>query len=322
MTHKGAILVVEDTHASLKLITDILAAEGYQVRPADGGELALASVAAMPPELILLDIRMAGMDGFEVLRRLKAREESRNIPVIFLSAISEVEQRVEGLKQGAVDFISKPFQREELLARVQTHMELSQLRTQLEQQSADLRKSNEQLQIEIEERTRYGEKLQFLALHDVLTGFLNRRTLEEMLGRTIARAKRGVASSLLYMDLDNFKEVNDTIGHAAGDEVLIMLSGLLKAQLRTEDVIFRVGGDEFAVLFEGIAKKESLQAAERLRANVEAHHFVLKDREFPLSLSIGFIKIDGSVTADELLSQADAAMYRAKAMGKNRVVEG
>jgi diguanylate cyclase (GGDEF)-like protein len=320
MIHKGDILVVDDIHANLKLLTDILAAEEYQVRPADSGEFALAAVAASPPELILLDIRMPGMDGFEVLRRLKAREETRGVPVIFLSAVTEMEQRVEGLKLGAVDFISKPFQREELLARVRTHLELFQLRARLEQQAADLRLANEQLRIEMDERKRHEEKLEYFAIHDVLTGLLNRRSLEEMLNRTISRAGRGVASSLLYMDLDNFKEVNDTVGHAAGDEVLNTLSDLLKAELRTEDIIFRVGGDEFAVLLEGMDSRESLPTAERLRVAVETHPFEPEGRVFRLSLSIGLIEIGGTLATGVLLSQADAAMYRAKAQGKNRVV--
>jgi putative two-component system response regulator len=132
MIHEGTILVVEDTLASLKLITDILVAEGYQVRPADSGDLALASVEAMPPELILLDIIMPGMDGFEVLRRLKAQDKTCDIPVIILSSITETAQRVEGLNLGAVDFISKPYQPNELLARVRTHMELFRLRVRLE----------------------------------------------------------------------------------------------------------------------------------------------------------------------------------------------
>lgn len=160
----------------------------------------------------------------------------------------------------------------------------------------------------------YGER------RDALTGLLNRRSLEDMLNRTIARAKRGTASSLVYMDLDNFKDVNDTIGHAAGDEVLITLTGLLRAELRTEDVVFRLGGDEFAILLDGIDGKEALPAAERLRAIVAAHRFELKGRVFPLSLSIGLIEIEGALATGELLSQADAAMYRAKEQGKNRVV--
>lgn len=321
MIDPGTIMVVEDNKAALKLITDILAAEGYQVRPADSGELALASVAAVPPEMILLDIYMPGMDGFEVLRRLKARVESRDIPVMILSAITEVEQRVEALNLGAVDFVSKPIHREELLARVRVHLELSQLRARLERQTADLRRANEQLQIEIAERNRYAEKLEYSSVHDPLTGLLNRRSLEEMLNRTIARGKRGVLSALLYLDLDNFKDVNDTVGHAAGDEVLKTLSGLLKAELRIEDVIFRVGGDEFAVLFEGIDGKRSLIAAERLRAAVEAHPFEPAGRVFRLGLSIGLIEIDGTLPTDVLLSRADAALYRAKGHGKNRVVQ-
>ena len=156
----GVIMVVDDNLASLKLLIDLLGAEGYQVRPADSGQLALASVAVKPPELILLDIRMPDMDGFEVLRRLKANAASRSIPVLFLSAAIEGEQRVEGFKLGAVDFISKPFQREELLARVGTHLELFRLRTQLERRAADLQSDNERLlRTELAERKHTEEVL-------------------------------------------------------------------------------------------------------------------------------------------------------------------
>jgi len=172
---------------------------------------------------------------------------------------------------------------------------------------------------DITERKRLQENLEYFAIHDILTGLLNRRSLEEMLNRTIARAKRGAISSLLYMDLDNFKDVNDKVGHAAGDEVLKILSDLLKAELRTEDIVFRLGGDEFAVLLEGMDNGKALPAAERLRLVVEKHRFELSGRLFPLSLSIGLIEIEGTLTTEELLSQADAAMYRAKAQGKNCV---
>jgi PAS domain S-box-containing protein len=152
MTNTGDILVVDDSPVSLKLLKGILTAEGYPVRTADSGELALASAASAPPELILLDIRMPGMDGFEVLRRLRDREETRGIPIMFISAATEMEQRLEGLKLGAVDFISKPFERQELLARVHTHVELFRLRARLEHQTAELLLFNEQLQSEIAER--------------------------------------------------------------------------------------------------------------------------------------------------------------------------
>lgn len=139
MSDKGTVLVVDDRQADRTLLTEILVREGYDVRPFESGELALASVAAQPPQLILLDIQMPEMDGFEVFRRLKAREESRDIPIMFISAATEMENKLTGLRLGAVDFVTKPFQREELLARVRTHVELSLLRSQLAQQTADLR---------------------------------------------------------------------------------------------------------------------------------------------------------------------------------------
>jgi len=155
---QATILVVEDTPESLMMLTDLLTAQGYLVRPADSGELALASVAAKIPDLVLLDIRMPGMDGFEVSRRLKALEDTHDIPIIFISALSATEERVEGLRLGAVDFISKPFQKEELLARVATHIELRRLRLRLEQQvaerTAELKVANDRLRFELSERVR------------------------------------------------------------------------------------------------------------------------------------------------------------------------
>jgi len=172
---------------------------------------------------------------------------------------------------------------------------------------------------DITERKRYEENMAYFATHDALTGLMNRRALEEVLGRTVARARRGRHSSLLYTDLDNFKDVNDTVGHGAGDEVLIALAGLLKAELRTEDAVFRLGGDEFAVLLDGIDGGEAQNIAERIRKTVESHLFAAERRVFPLTLSIGLVAIDGAMATGELLSRADTAMYRAKSQGKNRI---
>jgi two-component system, cell cycle sensor histidine kinase and response regulator CckA len=152
------IVVVDDEAESLALLTSVLVAEGYSVRPITSGEQAVASILASPPELILLDIRMPSMDGFDVCRELKARKLTRNIPVIFLSAASEVQDRVEGLRMGGVDFISKPFHRDELLARVRIHLELARLRSHLEQQvvqrTTELTAANDLLCAELAERRR------------------------------------------------------------------------------------------------------------------------------------------------------------------------
>ena len=163
MKERCTVLVVDDDPRSLALLTGILSDEGYRVRPADSGELALASISAKRPELILLDIRMPGADGFEVCRRLKLQEATRDIPIVFLSSASEVEERVEGLRLGAVDFISKPFSRDELLARVQIHLELATLRADLERQVADrtaeLRAANQRLEEELSVRRRAEQAL-------------------------------------------------------------------------------------------------------------------------------------------------------------------
>jgi DNA-binding response OmpR family regulator len=159
MIDGGTILVVEDTPSALKVLTETLSAEGYRVRPANSGKLALASVAVATPDLILLDIRMPGMDGFEVCRRLKSREATRSIPVIFISALSEFEDRVAGFAHGAVDYVTKPFNREELLARVRTHVALRRATTALQQRTMELQQLNDRLRSEISERRAVEEKL-------------------------------------------------------------------------------------------------------------------------------------------------------------------
>jgi DNA-binding response OmpR family regulator len=149
---EGRVLVVDDSHESLRLLVDILTSHGYEAQAADSGELALASVGANPPDLILLDIRMPELDGFEVCRRLKVRPESAGIPIMFISGAAETSERAAGLSLGAVDFITKPFQADELLARVRTHLELARLRAQLERRAGELEAANEQLRVEMAER--------------------------------------------------------------------------------------------------------------------------------------------------------------------------
>jgi diguanylate cyclase (GGDEF)-like protein len=172
------------------------------------------------------------------------------------------------------------------------------------------------------ERARLAEvvrKLSHQASHDALTGLPNRRSLEEHLERAIARARRGRSGALLFLDLDNFKLVNDTLGHAAGDELLTTLTQLLAAHLRADDLLARLGGDEFAIILDGVDIDGALGIAERMRAAVEAFRFTRDRRSFELGLSIGVVAIDGQQTAQALLAQADIAMYSAKEQGRNRV---
>lgn len=149
MNHKGKILAVDDTPASLKLLTELLKEDGYEVRAAINGELALHAASQNPPELVLLDIRMPGIDGYEVCRRLKAQHATRDVPVIFVSAATESDEKVQGFRVGAVDYVTKPYQRDELLARVHTHLELNRLRNHLgdlvDERTAELKESERKL---------------------------------------------------------------------------------------------------------------------------------------------------------------------------------
>jgi diguanylate cyclase (GGDEF)-like protein len=343
MTGMGVILAVDDTLASLKLLTSILAAAGYLVRPANSGELALASLAASPPELILLDIHMPGMDGFEVLRRIKAREESRNIPVIFLSASVDLDRRVEGLRLGAVDFVSKPFHTEELLARVQTHLELRRMRSRLQQQTADLRQANEQLQEEITERKRAEEDLRTakvaverandglqagmerearLARTDPLTGVSNRLHLFEYAAHEFAVARRYQRPlSVAMLDLDRFKPVNDRLGHAAGDQMLVLVAEAIRVGLRGADLVARYGGEEFVALLPATDCPQARIAAQRICERVATVVVESGGGQARVTASIGVATVrtdDASIEA--AIQRADEAMYAAKQAGRNRVV--
>ena len=153
MPNKGSILAIDDTEASLKVLTDILKEAGYQVRSALSGKLALLSAAHLPPDLVLLDIRMPDMDGFEVCRQLKARAETRDVPVIFISALSDTGEKVRGFKLGAVDYVIKPYQRDELLARVATHISLRRMQLQVNVQNEELRQYRTQLEALVDQRT-------------------------------------------------------------------------------------------------------------------------------------------------------------------------
>ena len=216
----GTVLVVDDTLPSLKLMARILAAEGYVVRPADSGQLALDSVATDPPDIILLDILMPGMDGFEVLRRLQEREESRDIPVIFLSAVTDMELRIKGLRLGAVDFVSKPCDPTELLARVQTHIELRLLRADALRQDEQLQNANEELQAADEELQVMNEELR--SANDELNAEVaERRRFEEALERRLLALTlplddpEGLAFSDLF-SLEDIQRIQDVFADATG----------------------------------------------------------------------------------------------------------
>ncbi len=457
---KNSILVIDDNANNLKLLNTVLAKCGYVVRLATSGQMALNSCASSPPDLILLDITMPGMDGFEVCRRIKNDPAAHDIPVIFLSALKEEGDIVQGYEVGGVDFVTKPFNAKVLKSRVQTHLTINRLQRNLkninelqtdliDERTSELRKSNDSLKSEIrqhlttqhkrmlsEERLNYalqasnegildwdvsravilrsevsysmlglpvekssessrsylrmiqqedrkecfinirqlifGEKektsvrvrmkmlggdyswillkgmvverggdgrairivgtqtdislemeyqkhLKVLASIDSLTNLPNREFFMQQLTKTIKSAKRSREShALLFLDLDRFKNINDSLGHTVGDYLLKSVAQRISDTLRGSDTVARLGGDEFTILLEGVSSPH--RAAEGSLRIIEAlsRPFTLDQHQVVITPSIGIVLFpEHGITPEELLRNADTAMYHCKSMGGN-----
>ena len=327
-----SILVVDDLADNLKILSRTLSKQGYQVRCAKNGSTALLGANKILPNLILLDIKMPDIDGYQVCKQLKANERTRNIPVIFLSALDDVLDKVKAFEVGGVDYISKPFQIKEVLVRVKNQIALqlaqakiSQLNQELEvrvqQRTIQLKVANQQLRQEISERRRIQQQLRHDALHDGLTGLPNRSLLAERMDLAIcqARSSSDYKYALLFIDLDRFKTINDSLGHSIGDRLLIAVSCLLQECLRERDIVARLGGDEFVILLDGIADfKVAIAIAERIQKRLQVP-FNIEDHDIYTSASIGIVFGSNRYqVATDILRDADIAMYRAKAKGKAR----
>lgn len=329
---KISILVVDDIAENLQILESTLTKQGYQVRCAKNGSIALRGASTIVPDLILLDIRMPGLDGYQVCQKLKADRQTRDIPIIFLSALDDVTDKVKAFEVGGVDYISKPIQVQEVLARVKNQIslqlanaeiiELNQnLEQKVHQRTVELKTAVCKLRREIDERQRIQQQLVYDALHDSLTGLPNRTLLSERIEFTIVHAQQnpGYLYGLLFIDLDRFKTVNDSLGHSIGDLLLISVSQVLQDCIRKNDVVARLGGDEFVILLDGIKQLSDATAiGERILHKLRSP-LRLGDQSIFTSASIGIVFGSNEYSnASDLLRDADIAMYQAKESGKAR----
>jgi two-component system, cell cycle response regulator len=295
---KGTILIADDSMVVRAVLRRQLEADGLTVVEATDGEDALRVCAQAHPDVVLLDVEMPVLDGHATLARLKADPELQDVPVVFLTGRVDTADVVTGLHLGAHDYLRKPFEANELMARVSAALRTKALQDELRARMAEL-----------EEVSRI----------DMLTGLHNRRHLDEHLRASISAARRhGRTVGVLVIDVDHFKQVNDTYGHHAGDLVLREVANRLKSTMRTEDALGRWGGEEFiAVLTETPAEAIGM-VAERMRRSVAASEFPLEDGTcIRVTASIGYVH--GDDEAERLVRRADDALYAAKAAGRNRV---
>jgi diguanylate cyclase (GGDEF)-like protein len=331
---KPKVLVVNDHPASLlaleSLLTSAPDAGDYEVITATSGEEALRQVLIHEFAVILLDVSMPGMDGFETAEAIHSHPRSGAIPIIFITAhYADEIHRLQGYQRGAVDYLLTPVIPQVLRAKVSVFIELAkknlQLRMRTEelaelnrdlevQRIQDLKRINATLEAEIIERRQAEERAHGLATRDPLTGLLNRRSLIERLEAAIARAGRqrhGLA--LLFLDMDRFKAINDSLGHDVGDELLMQVAARISASVRESDMVARLGGDEFVVLMEGPFRYDGAAevAKKIIQANADSYQIGPNSLKISVSIGISTFPQDGS-TVQALMKNADLAMYHAK----------
>jgi two-component system, cell cycle response regulator len=293
------ILVAEDSALLRRMIGDVLRSHGWEVLEAADGASALTMARAENPSVLLMAREMEGLDGMAVLDALRADPRTTDMPVVFVTGHTDARDLAEGLERGAHDYVRKPVDPVELVARIRTALRLRSL---------------------LDELARRNAELEQLARTDVLTGLANRRHADDVLRATIASARRhGRTLSAVLVDIDRFKSVNDVHGHAAGDAVLREIALRLADGLREEDLAARWGGEEFLLLLPD--SPDAAVVCERLRASIAERpvnvHGLL---ELRISASFGWAPWSGEETGEALVGRADVALYAAKAGGRDRTI--
>ncbi len=300
------ILIVDDAPNNLRLLAKILESQGYIIRKSLNGRMALQSAVRHPPDLILLDINIPEMNGYEVCQHLKASKTTAQIPIIFISGLDKINDKVQAFELGGQDYITKPFQEIEVLIRVKNQL-------LIKQQQQELIEQNLCLEREIQERLKAEEEVRQLSLTDELTELYNRRGFFWLVNQQKKNARRmKMFCSLLFVDLDNLKQINDSLGHEIGDRMLIETAKLLKQTFRDSDIIGRIGGDEF-VIFVSMYSSHTDEFYSRLEANIDRfnqeHNY-----SFQLSMSVGVVQssLNENFSLEQSIEKADELMYEHK----------
>ncbi len=277
------ILIIDDNPSNIDFLLGLLTK--YDISVAVDGERALDQIAQEIPDLILLDISMPGMDGYEVCSIIKSNPETEDIPVLFLSANTDPESIVKGFDVGGVDYITKPYRPREVLARVETHLKLKQLR----------------------------DKLERLAYEDPMTGIANRRRFFEKANSLFSKIKSDALPLYLFVaDIDSFKKINDTFGHDIGDEVIRVFVDIVNHELHKDDCFARFGGDEFVIMIRRTTKENVMNVIHKIQDHISEIHLLLGS-EVKFTVSMGIAKVEHSdEDINRAIKRADISLYSEK----------
>lgn len=304
------ILVVDDTPANIDILVKILEADGFSVSFATNGEKALKLALLDTPALILLDVMMPVMDGFETCRRLKEDPKTCDIPVLFVTGKAQGKDIADAFEAGGVDYITKPVRQEEVSARVRTHLELRALIRQRDELIEKLQGQNEEIRM--------------LSRQDPLTLLPNRRYFNDVMEREWASAQRNRNEmSIVMLDIDFFKFYNDIYGHQAGDSCIEIVARTLKSCIqRKSDLVARYGGEEFIAILPQTDEQSALIIANNMCREVEAmqlpHEGSQIAKVVTISVGVSTCTPESGWASDILIKQADKALYQAKEQGRNR----
>ena len=306
-------LVVDDTNTMLEMISVVLKDLGHSVRTARDGQEGLDMAIENMPQLLIVDWEMPGLNGIELCRALRATDAGRYVYVMVLTGLSNADLLDEAFAAGADDYLTKPLNLRELAARVRASQRFIELQQHLKRDAEEIRELASELSV-------VNRRLQEAAMTDVLTGLANRRHAMDRLSQEFTAAKRGnEALSVMIVDIDHFKAINDIHGHDAGDEALRQLAAVFRASVRGEDEVFRFGGEEFLVISRRANVEKAVSVAERLRHAVEKRSFVLGGTIRQITISIGVATyVPKYRGVADLLKAADVALYEAKRTGRNR----
>jgi diguanylate cyclase (GGDEF)-like protein len=326
----ATILIVDDHLDNVRSLALLLSDSGYLVRKTTSGQMALETIQISKPDLVLLDVRMPEMNGYEVCEQLKANPNTRDIPVIFLSASNDTDDKIQAFAVGGADYVTKPFQAEEVLARVRHQITILQQQQQLLRQQQQLAIQNCQLRQEIQQREQVEAKLQqanlqlyHLANTDSLTQIANRRCFNETLEQEWQRLKREQQPlSLILCDIDYFKQYNDRYGHPAGDACLQQVAqAIARCVNRPADLVARYGGEEFAIILPNTDLDGAVKIVKAIRAVLEALQISHTDSAvaayITLSLGVACLIPTPNSSCQELIAAVDAKLYHAKQQGRN-----
>lgn len=325
---KPLILIVDDNPQNLQIIGEKIEQSGYDAAIATNGTQAYDFAKVNRPDLVLLDIMMPMVDGFDVCRLFKNNPVTVDIPIIFLTAKTNYDDITKAFELGAVDYVIKPFNVLELNARIKTHLDLKSSREQLADYNKELKKANQELmkanKIISEKNIQLGDtmkQLEIAARTDSLTGLLNRRRIIELIEiEAIRYARNKKLFSIVIGDIDFFKSINDNYGHDEGDVVLKSIADTITAMIRKQDSAARWGGEEFLILLPETDMNGGKNITEKIRDKIANGKFVPMNIDLKLTMTFGIAEYDAAISIDSTIKKADIALYEGKNKGRNCVV--